>query len=193
MERTLQGNSQVKGYFPHASLGRGMAWGLIGGLAGTLVMDIILMGALSLVGLPAFTCFSIVGKTVARFFLILGIQLSGEILLGVATHYLVGPLVGALFGVAVAQVKVLRVYTLKKCIFLAVVYIEILAQPILATTPILLKMTAAETVLWFGASFWMHFIFGVILGVVVSYGLRLPVAANHRYLEQNLGRVTLPR
>lgn len=173
MERTLHGNSQVTGYFPHASLGRGMAWGLLGGLAGTLLMDVVLMGVLSLVGLPAFTCFSIVGKTAARFFSILGYGPSGVVLLGVATHYLIGPLVGALFGVAVAQIKLLRVYTLKKCIFLAVVYVEILAQPILATTPILLKMTAAETVQWFAGSFVMHFIFGVVLGVVVSYGLRL--------------------
>ena len=147
-----------------------LAWGLIGGLAGTMVMDAILMGGLSAAGLPALTCFSIVGNTVAQFFSILGIEVAGGVPLGVATHYLIGPLIGAIFGVIVTQVKALRVDTLKKSIVFAVLYVEILAQPILATTPILLKMTAAETLQWFGFSFVMHFLMAVVLGAVVSYG-----------------------
>ncbi len=187
MEKTLQGNSQVIGHNPHVTLFRGMVWGLIGGLAGTMVMDILLMGALSVAGLAALTCFSIVGNTVARFFSILGIEMAGGVLSGVATHYLIGPLVGALFGAAAVQVDALRVDTLKKGIGYAVIYVEILAQPILASTPVLLKMTAAETVQWFGGSFVMHFIFGVVLGVVVSYGLRLTVAVNHTSFSKKPG------
>jgi hypothetical protein len=179
MEKTLLSNSQVIGHNPHATLLRGMAWGLIGGLVGTMVMDILLMGALSVAGLAAFTCFSIVGNTVARFFSILGIEMTGGVLSGAATHYLIGPLVGALFGAAVVQFDIFRVDTLKKGIGYAVIYVEILAQPILASTPSLLKMTAAETVQWFGGSFVMHFIFAVVLGVVLSYGLRLTVTVNN--------------
>ena len=61
--------------------------------------------------------------------------------MGMATHYLVGPLIGAIFGLLVARVKALRVNTLKKSILLGILYVEILSQPLLATTPILLKMT----------------------------------------------------
>jgi hypothetical protein len=75
----------------------------------------------------------------------------------------------------VAQVDVLRVDTLKKGIILAVLYVEILSQPILATTPLLLRITVSDTLLWFGVSFGMHLIFGIVLGVVVSRGLRLAV------------------
>ena len=98
--------------------------------------------------------------------------------LGAATHYLVGPVVGAIFGVAVAQVEALRLDTLMKGIILAVVYVEIRSQPILATTPILLKMTAPETLQWFSVSFGMHFMWGVVLGAIVSHGLWLATAAN---------------
>lgn len=170
MEQTLQGNSQAKHHNAHFALARGIGWGLTGGLAGTLVMDLVLMGALSTAGLPALTCFSIVGNTVARFFSILGIEITGGVLLGVATHYLVGPIVGAAFGATVAQIDALRVISLKKGIVLGVLYVEILSQPILATTPILLKMTALETLQWFGGSFVMHFLFGIVLGVIVRYG-----------------------
>lgn len=51
-------------------------------------------------------------------------------------------------------------------------YMELMSQPILATAPIILKMTASETLQWFGVSFAMHLIWGVVLGAVVSYGLR---------------------
>jgi hypothetical protein len=187
MKQMLQDNLQTRSHNPHITLTTGMAWGLMGGLVGTMVMDVLLMGALSVAGLPAFTCFSIVGDTAARFFSMLGIETAGGVLSGVATHYLVGPLVGALFGAVVAQVYTLRAFTPKKGIIFAVLFVEILAQPILASTPILLKMTAAETLLWFGGSFVMHFVFGIVLGAVLSYGLRLSVAVNDRSLEHNPG------
>lgn len=177
MEKTLQGNSGARGQITHLTFPRGMGWGLIGGLIGTIVMDLVLMGALSAAGLPALTCFSIVGSTMARFFSIFDIEMGGEVQLGVATHYLIGPIVGAIFGAVVTRVDALRVDTRKKGIILAVLYVEILSQPILALTPILLKMTTTDTLQWFGGSFVMHLMWGVVLGVIVSHGLRLGTAA----------------
>ena len=179
MEITLRRHPRASGHMPHITLARGIGWGLMGGLAGTLVMDLVLMGALSAAGVPALTCFSIVGNTVARFFSTLGIETAGGIPLGAAAHYLIGPLVGAIFGAAVAQIAALQVETLKKGIVLAILYVEILSQPILATTPILLKMTAHETLQWFGVSFVMHLIWGAVLGAVVSCGLGLVTAVKH--------------
>jgi hypothetical protein len=106
--------------------------------------------------------------------------MAGGVPLGAAVHYLIGPLVGAIFGAAVAQVDALRVDSLEKSVVLAVLYVEILGQPILATTPILLKMTAPETLQWFSVSFVMHFMLAVVLGVIVSYGLRFATATSQR-------------
>jgi hypothetical protein len=180
MNKTVSGNWRASERIPHIPLASGMGWGVIGGLAGTLVMDLVLMGGLSAVGLPIFTCFSIVGNTVAQLFSVLGIDLTGGIPLGVAAHYLIGPLIGAIFGVAVTRFDALRLNNLKKGIVLAVLYVEIVSQPILATTPILLKMTGPETWQWFGISFLMHMIWGVVLGVVVSHRLQLSAPANYR-------------
>lgn len=172
MEKTLQGPWLTREHITKVTLPRGMGWGLIGGLAGTMVMDLVLMGGLSAAGLPALSCFSIVGDTVASFFSRLGIGMAGGVPTGATTHYLIGPLVGMIFGIVVAQVEAFRVESMKKSIFLAVLYVEILSQPILATTPILLKMKAPQTLQWFGVSFVMHFILAVVLGAVVGYGLR---------------------
>jgi hypothetical protein len=172
MNKTRLGNWRASRQIPHNSLARGIAWGLMGGLVGTMVMDLVLMGALSAAEMPVFTCFSMVGDTVARLFSMLGMGLAGGVPLGVAAHYLIGPLIGAIFGMAVTRFDAFRLSTLKKGIVLAVLYVEIVSQPILATTPILLKMTGPETWQWFGISFVMHMIWGGVLGVVVSHGLR---------------------
>lgn len=178
MEKTLRGHSLARGPITHVNLVSGMGWGLIGGLVGTLAMDLILMGTLSAIGLPAFTCFSIVGDTVAHLLSILGVEIADVVPLGVAAHYLIGPVVGAIFGAVLARIAAYRVDLLKKSVILAILYVEILSQPILAATPILLKMTTPETLRWFGISFVMHLVYGVVLGVVMSYGLRLAAVAN---------------
>ncbi len=180
MEVTCQNSSWASVPVTHVSLIGGLGWGLIGGLAGTMVMDIVLMVALPVAGLPALTCFSIVGETVASFFSMQGIEVTGGVLLGVFTHYLIGPAAGAIFGAAVTQVKVLRPDTLKKSIIFAILYVQILSQPILATTPILLKMTATTTLLWYGGSFLMHSLLGLVLGMIISYGLKSTNTSNHR-------------
>ena len=177
MAEELLHHSRTEGQTGRAALARGMAWGLIGGLAGTIVMDLVLTGMLSAVGLPPVISFSTIGDTAAAFLALLGITVAGGFPLGAAVHYLLGLVLGAVFGAAAASIDALRVNTLKRSVVLAVLYIEILSQPILALSPILLEMTAAQTLQWFGVSAVMHLIWGVVLGVVVSYGLHLPPAA----------------
>jgi hypothetical protein len=158
-----------------------MGWGFLGGLTGTLAMDLLLMGVLSTFGLPALTCFSIVGDTVARFLAMLDMQVAGGIPAGVVTHYLVGPLFGIIFGTVVTIFPALRNGTLKKIMIAAILYVEILSQPILVTTPILLKMGMPATLQWYGGAFIMHLIMSLVLGVIVGYGLRsVPIAAQWR-------------
>lgn len=182
MEKTLQGHSEARGHTAGIPLARATGWGLMGGLAGTIVMDLFLIGAFSAAGLPSLMCFSIVGDTVARFFTILGnavvsfsvglgIEIAGSVPLGVAAHYVIGPAIGASFGAAVSRVDMLRVNTLKRGIGLAVLYVEALSQPLLAAMPILLGWTGPETLQWYGGALFAHFIAGAVLGLVISYGL----------------------
>lgn len=151
---------------------RGAAWGLAGGVVGTIVMDVVLIGVLSAMRLPPLACFTIVGDTAAAFFALVGLDVAGGVSLGVAMHYLLGPLLGALFGAAMARAGALRTSRRLRCVLLGILYVEMLSQPILATSPILLKMTMADTLQWFGVSAAMHLIWGAVLGLLVSYGQR---------------------
>ena len=152
---------------------KGLVWGLIGGLAGTLVMDLILMGVFFVFKMPVMTCFSIIGNTVARFFWPHAIEITNANLIGIITHYIVGPVIGMVFGLMILRFKSLRVNTLQKCILVAILYLEILSQPLLALSPILLKMTPMITLLWYAGSFLMHLVAAVMMGLVIGKGLGL--------------------
>jgi hypothetical protein len=172
MQVVLQDHSRAGIAIPTIPLVRGMVWGLNGGLVATLVMDLFLMGSFVIAGMPPFTCFAIIGDTLASLLSIRALGINASVPLGAGAHYLIGPVIGALFGAAVLKVAWLRMDTLKKGMLSAVLFAEILSQPMLALPPVLLRMTAPETLLWFGGSFGMHLIWGAVLGAVVSLGLR---------------------
>jgi uncharacterized membrane protein YagU involved in acid resistance len=163
------------------SLTRGMGWGFIGGLTGTMVMDGLLMVAFLALKLPALSCFSIVGNTVSQLFSMLGLQVADGIQTGVIAHYLIGPLFGVLFGVIISKFPALGLASSKKTLLMAILYVEIFSQPILVTTPILLKMTMFETLQWYGGSFVMHLTMAVVLGAIMWYGiLQTPLSTQRK-------------
>ncbi len=172
MKTTLQDNAKVRQPMVDFALARGIGWGLLGGLAGTVTMDIVLIVASPMLGLNGIQSFSVIGDTAARFFTLLGLGLTGGVPTGLTVHYLAGPMLGAIFGAAVTRFNALWPGTLLKGIGLGVLYVEVASQPLLATTPILLNMSAQDTAFWYALSTGMHVLYGAALGAVVSYGLR---------------------
>ncbi len=173
MEKVLQGRLPASKSIIRFALARGLGWGLMGGLAGTVAMDIVLIVASPALGLPGIESFSVIGDTAARGFSLLGVGITGGVPAGLAVHYLVGPLLGAIFAAIVTRFESLWPATLKKGIGLAVLYVELGSQPLLALTPLLMNMNAQETVFWYALSLGMHLLYGAVLGAVVSYGLQL--------------------
>jgi hypothetical protein len=151
---------------------RGLLLGLVGGLVATIVIDVITVAVMPLMGAPRDGGFSIIGDTAAGFLALLGIGVAGGVPLGALLHYLIGLALGALFGVAVTRIHALRLSSIKKGLGLGFLYTEIISLPILVTPPIILKWTADTAVQWFGFSFVMHAIWGMTLGLIVSWGLR---------------------
>lgn len=148
---------------------KGIKLGLIGGLAGTIIMDLVIAGLFWVVGMPVEMIYSFIGEVADSFFLMIGIDLQGGIPLGAFIHFFLGLGLGAIFGIAVSQISALQVDTLKKGIIFGVLYIEIASQPILLTAPFLVKMTASDLYQWYSLSFAMHLIYGIVLGGIVSH------------------------
>jgi hypothetical protein len=104
---------------------RGLVWGLVAGLVATIVIDLITMGVVPLMGLPAEMGFSVIGDTAAGFFSLFGIDVAGGVPLGVLLHYLIGLALGALFGAAVTRIDALRLNSIKKSVGLGILYPEV--------------------------------------------------------------------
>lgn len=150
-----------------ASAGRGVSAGLIGGLLGTIVMDLFGAGLFVVMSAPATLSFAVIGDAASDFGAMLGIALAGGAPLGVLLHYLIGLGLGGIFGAAVSQLAPLRALPTWQGVGLAVLYVEVVSQPLLVAAALLLHMTAAEAARWFGISFVMHLVYGLVLGLIV--------------------------
>jgi hypothetical protein len=151
---------------------KGLVLGLAGGVAATVVIDLVTAAVLPLMGLPALGGFSVIGDTAAGFLALFGMNVAGGALLGGVLHYLIGAVLGVLFGLLVTRIASLRLGSIRKGVGLGILYTEIISLPILVTPPIILTWATPVTVWWFGFSFLMHGIWGAVLGAVVAYGLR---------------------
>jgi len=150
------------------TLTKAIVWGIIGGFVGTIIMDLIIAGLFLLVGMPVDLMYSFIGDVAQSFFLRIGLDVAGGVLLGALLHFFLGLALGGLFGALVTQIRALRLESLKKGVWLGIVYIEIAHQPILVTAPLLIKMTASDIVQWYGLATVVHLIYGMILGGVLS-------------------------
>jgi hypothetical protein len=167
MEKELHSDSRTEN-----ARSRGLILGLAGGVAATIVIDLVTAGVLPLMGLPADGGFSVIGDTAAGFLALFGIAVSGGVLLGAVLHYLIGAALGVIFGAAVTRIPRLRLTSIKKGLGLGILYTEVISLPILVLPPIILGWAAPEAAWWFGFSFMMHAIWGSVLGGIVAYGLR---------------------
>ncbi len=61
MRQELEHNSRAESQMSNVARTRGMVFGLIGGLVSTVVMDIVCVGMLLVMGMPAVVSFSTIG------------------------------------------------------------------------------------------------------------------------------------
>jgi uncharacterized membrane protein YagU involved in acid resistance len=135
------------------------------------------MGVLLFRGLPADAGFAVIGDTAAGFFSLFGVDVAGGVLPGLVWHYLIGLAFGVIFVAAVTRFEALRLTSMKKSIGLGILFTEVMSIPMLVQVPIFLEQTASDTVGLLGFFVVMHAIWGLLLGVVVSYGLRSEMTA----------------
>lgn len=140
------------------TLTRAITVGVIGSLAGTIAMDVVMVAESLIVGQPADGYLALIGSV-----------LGGGAPTGVVLHLLMGSLLGLVFGVAVYNIGFLRIDTFWKGVWLGLlaglVTIPFGCVPFAVATgvPILFMVSF---------SFIPHLVWGAVLGVIAGYGLR---------------------
>jgi hypothetical protein len=135
---------------------RGVGFGIIGGLVGTVLMDIVMMLTFLIAGQPATTFFTMVGE-----------KLGDGAIAGIAVHNLVGLTGGLVFALLVLIVVPLRIDSRRKGLVLGIaagaltIPLGCIPLAIWLTQPIL-------DVIAF--SILPHLVWGAVLGWIVGYG-----------------------
>ncbi len=137
-------------------------------MAGSIVMNLLGIPLFLALGGTATLNFRIIGDAAAGFFAKAGVTIPGGVRPGIVWYYLIGSLLGAIFGSAVQHVDALHVRTVRRGIGLGVLYAEVMSLPMLATGAVVLQMKAAHTAQWFGVSSVLHVAYGIVLGMIVS-------------------------
>lgn len=140
------------------TLARAIKFGVIGSLAGTIAMDIVII-----------TESVIIGEPVDSYLALIGSILGGGAPLGVVMHLVMGSLLGLIFGVIVYKVDFLRIDTFWRGVWLGVlaglVTIPFGCVPFAVATGVPIPFMVSF-------SFIPHLVWGAVLGVIAGYRMR---------------------
>ena len=130
-------------------------FGLLGGLIGTVMMDIVMFIEFYLIKMPIYTNYIVIGSAVG-----------GAVWIGLILHFIIGPTLGLIFGVTIALFDSLKINNYKKGIFLGVLAGLITIPLGCVPTAILSKVPIIELVSF---STLPHLVWGSGLGWYFSY------------------------
>jgi hypothetical protein len=137
--------------------GRGIAFGLLGGLVGTVLMDVVIV-----------ITFLIAGEPGDEFFAMVGEKLGQGPFVGIVLHNIIGLSVGFIFVISVLNIGALAIDTKKKGLILGV-----------SAGAITIPLGCIPFAVWLGEPILVviafsavpHLVYGTVLGLVVTYGL----------------------
>jgi len=139
---------------------KGIEFGLVGGLLGTILMDIVMVATFLMVGEPGDTFFTMVGE-----------KFGGGAVIGIALHNVVGLTGGFVFALSVLSIQGLRIGSRRKGLILGI-----------AAGAITIPVGCIPLAIWLGEPILLviafsalpHMVWGTVLGLTMGYGLLSP-------------------
>jgi len=136
---------------------RGVGFGIIGGLLGTFLMDIVMVLTFIIAVQPADAFFSMVGE-----------KLGDGALVGILVHNLVGLTGGIVFSLLVLNVKALRIDSRRKGLMLGIAAGAVTIPLGCIPLAIWLNQPMLDVIAF---SLLPHLVWGTVLGWTVGYGM----------------------
>ncbi len=167
----MKKNYATLSFMKRSTLIKGLLAGMLGGLAGNFLMYLFATSLFTLLRWPGNTSFSIIGDSAAAFMSQLGIVMEGGAPLGFRLYFLIGLLIGAVWGLGVVVLPLLRRAAFWKQVGVSILYVQVVSIPLLAAGIFALKLQVVPAATWIGFSFVLHLVFGLVLGVVTRLGV----------------------
>ncbi len=163
---------------PEPAFVRIVAFGLLGGVAGTVSMDIVIVVTFLIAGLQGDGFFDIVGS-----------KLGHGSALGIAVHNFVGLTVGFIFAMLVLNVKLFGIDTRRKGLILGVSIGAVTIPAGCIPLAIWLDQPILEVVAF---STIPHLVYGIVLGMIVTFGI-LSASSGDAHSAQQRAPINGPR
>lgn len=166
-----------------SSTGKGVIYGIVGGIAGGTVMLVPMMTMMSMIGFPPDLFPKLIG-------IMGGQQVQNAVMAGIGVHFLASIVIGAIFGMVVSAVKKLQIGSFGKGIALGIAtgiiaFAVLFAPVIMSAAPQMMNLMkmmnpsmsnqAIMTLLQkvqstlLAGSLLAHVIYGSVLGVVTTF------------------------
>ena len=146
---------------------RGSVYGVIAGTISTVVIDIVAFIILAAMGVSLSSFFALIGRCLLT---LIGLDAAADPLWqGIMLHYSIAILTGLVVGLLTQRFHKLEFSTYRKGILLSVILAQVEGNSLFYLMSIIMKIPQSEMVFMYGMCFFLHLIWGVCLGFIISY------------------------
>ena len=145
---------------------RGSVYGIIAGTISTIVIDIVALIILAVMGVSLSSFFALIGRCLLT---LMGADGADPVWQGIMLHYSIAILTGLVVGLLTQRFHKLEFSTYRKGILLSVILAQVEGNSLFYLMSIIMKIPQSEMVFMYGMCFFLHLIWGVCLGSIISY------------------------
>jgi hypothetical protein len=148
------------------NLVRGSIYGIISGTISTIVIDIVALIILAGMGISLSSFFALIGQCLST---LIGIASADPVWQGIMLHYSIAILTGLVVGLLTHRFHKLQFGSYRKGILLSVILAQVEGNSLFYLMSVIMKIPQSEMVFMYGMCFFLHLIWGVCLGLIISY------------------------
>jgi hypothetical protein len=145
---------------------RGSVYGIIAGTISTIVIDIVALISLSAMGLSLASFFALIGRCLLT---LIGATAVDPVWQGLTLHYSIAILTGLVVSLLTQRFPKLQFSSYRKGILLSVILAQVEGNSLFYLMSIIIRIPQSELVFMYGMCFFLHLIWGVCLGSIISY------------------------
>jgi len=148
------------------SIVRGIMYGVIAGTISTIVIDIVALIMLSVMGLSLASFFALIGRCLLT---LIGTTAANPVWQGLTLHYSIAILTGLVVGLLTQRFHKLQFSSYRKGILLSVIIAQVEGNSLFYLMSVIMKIPQSEMMFMYGICIFFHLIWGVCLGLIISY------------------------
>jgi hypothetical protein len=148
------------------NMATGSIYGIIAGTVSTIIIDMVALIMLTAMGFSLASFFALIGRC---FLTLIGLDAADPVWQGLTLHYSIGILTGLVIGLLTQRLHKLQFSSYRKGILLSIIIAEVEGNSLFYLMSVIMKIPQSEVVIMYGLCILFHLIWGVCLGLIISY------------------------